>query len=284
MAKDPENKTFLKLKDHAVSGKKFELILDEELQLLKTFPKPELEELPEFYESENYISHTDSTSSWTDRLYQRVKILMIRQKLEWIEEVLNRKGTLLDIGAGTGDFMVGARNKGWNTEGVEPSSVARKRASGKNIELKEETSKFPESYFDVITMWHVLEHVPDPETQILEMDRILKSDGLIVVAVPNYKSFDAKKYEEFWAAYDVPRHLWHFSETSIKKIFSRHGFEVVKSKGLIFDSFYVSILSEKYRTGNRNFLRGFFFGLVSNLSAVWTGEFSSAAYFIRKKS
>lgn len=207
---------------------------------------------------------------------------MLQRKINWIDNEVPKRGKLLDLGAGTGDFLSEAKTKGWDTFGVEPNSDARKLAAKKGVDLFENSASFPDGHFDVISMWHVLEHVPDLEKQIKELDRLLKPDGLLVIAVPNFKSYDAKEYKEFWAAYDVPRHLYHFSPEAIKKIFKKSGFSLTSQKGLFFDAFYVSLLSEKYRTGSSNIFRAIRVGSRSNLNAKSTGNYSSLAYFFRK--
>lgn len=269
-------------RDHTVSGENFELRKAGELDLLVTFPRPELEKLPEYYKSQNYISHTDSKKGFLDRIYQQVKNLMLSRKLKWIEIDKVSTGKILDIGAGTGDFLLAAKQRGWEISGAEPNTNARELAFKKGIGLEESTAPFPDHSFDVITMWHVLEHVPDPGEQIKELNRLLKPDGLLIIAVPNFKSHDAQKYGEHWAAYDVPRHLYHFSPSAIEKIFAVHGFSLTSQKGLFFDAFYVSLLSEKYANGSGNPLKAFLVGLKSNLQARSTGNYSSLAYFFRK--
>ena len=269
-------------KDHTVSGESFQLIKDEEYDLLKTFPQPSEDELPAYYKSEKYISHTDSKSSVFDKAYQQVKKYMLNKKISWIEEEQQQKGKILDIGAGTGDFLKRAKSRGWDSYGAEPNSQARALARQKGLELTESSTAFKEENFDVITLWHVLEHVPNLTEQIEEVKRLLRRDGLLVIAAPNFKSYDAEYYKEYWAAYDVPRHLYHFSRNSIEKIFFQNGFHLVSTKPLLFDSFYVSLLSENYKTGQTNFIRGFFTGLLSNLKAKKSGEFSSLTYFLRK--
>lgn len=270
------------VKDHSVSGENFSLQKNEELDYLKTIPQPEPRDLPKYYQSEKYISHTDSNSSLTEKIYQTVKKFMLKKKLSWIRNEKSQQGSLLDIGAGTGDFLKLAANDGWNVFGSEPSSQARALAKIKKLALEESTSSFPEESFDVITMWHVLEHVPNLEEQIAELRRLLKSDGLLVIAVPNFKSYDAIHYKEHWAAYDVPRHLYHFSRRSIRKIFPKKGFELLYSKPLLFDAYYVSLLSEQYKTGSSNFLKAFFVGTLSNIKARTSGEYSSIVYFLKK--
>ena len=269
-------------KDFTVSHQIFELKRDAEYDLLGTFPKPAREKLPEFYKSESYISHTDSKKTFFDKVYQKVKSLMLQKKLSWIENIKEKRGNLLDIGAGTGDFLTEAKKRGWKVSGAEPNFTARELALKKGVSLKKDTASFQNEEFDVISLWHVLEHVPDLDVQINELYRLLKKNGLLVIAVPNFKSYDAKIYKEHWAAFDVPRHLYHFSRTSIHKLFSEFGFRVISEKGLPFDSYYVSLLSEKYRSGRSNPFRAFSNGFLSNLKARSTGEYSSVVYFIQK--
>ncbi len=273
---------YLTCKDHTVSGEEFNLVLDPELDLLVTFPRPSPENLPSYYKSENYISHTDSKNSFTDKLYQQIRKIMLKKKLNWIHSYFPEKGNLLDIGAGTGEFLVQAKKQGWKVKGIEPDENARLLANKKGIKLVSNSDTFKAEKFDVITMWHVFEHVYDLKNQIIELEHLLKKNGLLIIAVPNYKSYDAIYYKEFWAAFDVPRHLWHFSHSSFKKILSGTTFSEVNFKPLLFDSFYVSLLSEKIKTGNSNFLRSFYIGLKSNLMAKSTKEYSSMAYFFIK--
>jgi ubiquinone/menaquinone biosynthesis C-methylase UbiE len=276
-------KPVLICKDHTVSGRFFELRKEEDFQFLATFPKPDSNELPEYYKSEKYISHTDSKRTIFDKTYHGVKKFMLQRKMSWIETRKGAQGKLLDIGAGTGDFLLAAKNRGWEVNGQEPNPAARNRARSKGIILEENVSHLPTESYDVITLWHVLEHVPNLEDQIRELDRLLTREGLLIIAVPNFKSYDAQVYRESWAAYDVPRHLYHFSRPSIKKLFSKFSFELVDEKGLLFDAFYVSLLSEKIRKGKSNFANAFFTGALSNLRAKFTGEYSSLVYFLEKR-
>ncbi|MCG2610405.1 class I SAM-dependent methyltransferase [Flavobacterium sp. SM15] len=272
---------FIHVQDYSVSGEHFDLLLDKELQLLKTHPQPSLEKLPSYYESEDYISHTDAKRSLFEKIYHFIKRKAIRDKVKLITKLQPQKGTLLDIGAGTGDFLSEAKNQSWSITGIEPSSKAKAIAVSKGVHFADALEALENHSFDVITMWHVLEHVPDLEKQIKELKRLLKPMGTIIIAVPNYKSFDAQHYGKFWAAYDVPRHLWHFSKTSIEKLFARENMQLVKILPMVFDSFYVSLLSEKYKTGTMNFVQGFWTGLRSNLKAKQNREFSSHIYVIK---
>ncbi|WP_163409419.1 class I SAM-dependent methyltransferase [Flavobacterium ajazii] len=274
-------KHFLTVKDHSVSKEIFDLYYDEELDMLITSPQPELQNLGKYYESEDYISHTDNKRSLFEKAYHFVKNIALQNKLNLINAEQPQKGKLLDIGAGTGDFLLTAKNNGWETIGVEPSERAKNSAKQKGISFVEEISALENNSLDVITMWHVLEHVPNLEHQIQELKRLLKPTGTLIVAVPNYKSFDANHYQTFWAAYDVPIHFWHFSKKSIQLLFEKVDMKLEKILPMKFDSFYVSLLSEKYKTGKMNYIKAFFIGLKSNLKASGTKEYSSHIYVIK---
>lgn len=281
MKQGSNHQHFLTVYDHSVSHEEFSLQIDKELDLVYTNPQPESDKLSSYYESEDYISHTDSKRSWFERVYQIVKTLAIKNKIGLVNRLQERKGTLLDIGAGTGDFLIKAKDVGWEILGVEPSEKARSLALSKGVTIIENTEILEDHSVDVITMWHVLEHVPDIEKQIKELKRLLKPSGTILIAVPNFNSFDAKHYGTYWAAYDVPRHLWHFSRTAMHKLFAREKLQVQKERPLVFDAFYVALLSEKYKTGSINLINGFRIGLQSNWSARKTKEYSSVIYEIR---
>jgi SAM-dependent methyltransferase len=272
----------VKVKDFLVSDEEFSLVPNAQYGFLETHPQPRPEALSNYYESEEYISHTDSTKGLLAFLYQRVKGYSLRKKVRLIESMNSaKKGSLLDIGAGTGEFLKVAREKGWDITGVEPSEKARNFASSKNIELCESMDELNGKKFDAVTLWHVLEHVPDLKNTIQKIESLVKKDGSLVIAVPNFNSFDAKYYKEFWAAYDVPRHLWHFSQDSMNRIFSSE-LKLEKTKPLIFDSFYVSLLSEKYKTGNKFSPKAIVVGLKSNLLAWRSREYSSLIYCFKK--
>ncbi|WP_017495760.1 bifunctional 2-polyprenyl-6-hydroxyphenol methylase/3-demethylubiquinol 3-O-methyltransferase UbiG [Flavobacterium sp. WG21] len=274
-------KHFLTVKDHSVSQEIFDLYYDETLDMLITSPQPALENLGRYYESEDYISHTDNKRSLFEKAYHFVKSIALKNKLNLINGEQSQKGRILDIGAGTGDFLLTAKNDGWETVGVEPSERAKNIAIEKGISFVNGIDALENNSFDVITMWHVLEHVPNLELQIQELKRLLKPTGTLIVAVPNFKSFDAKYYNEFWAAYDVPIHFWHFSKKAIQSLFGKVDMKLEKVLPMKFDSFYVSLLSEKYKTGKMNFIKAFFIGLRSNLKASGTKEYSSHIYVLK---
>ncbi len=273
---------FITCKDHSVSGEEFQLLHDSGYDLLITSPKPKADQLAKYYESEDYISHTDAKRSFFEKLYHLVKEYALHKKVKLISKLNKAPGTILDIGAGTGDFLIRAKKEGWIIFGSEPNTQAKKLANQKGLDLKSDTSKFEDATFDVITMWHVLEHVPNLQDQIKEIKRLLKPNGYAVIAVPNFKSYDAQYYKSFWAAYDVPRHLWHFSKTAVQKLFEEQEITLEQTCPMYFDSFYVALLSEKYKNNKMNFLNAFWVGLRSNLKAKRSKEFSSHIYILKK--
>src|SRR5690606_35906570 len=164
--------SYIKTRDFLLSGEEFTLVTNEEKDLLKTIPVPE--NVSDYYQSENYISHTDSNKSFFDKAYQFVKKVALGQKVGLIKKSNKGEGTLLDIGSGTGDFLAYAKNKNWNVHGVEPGERARQFSEKKGIFVNEFLEDVEEMYFDVITLWHVLEHVEDFEKYILEIKKRLK--------------------------------------------------------------------------------------------------------------
>jgi len=278
---DNTRKIYLTVKDYTVSGETFGLYRDEKMDMLITFPKPNENDLHKYYESEAYISHTDGKSSFFERLYQFIKRFALKKKINLLNELHPNKGHLLDIGAGTGDFLALAKSNGWNITGIEPSEKAKTIAGKKGVVFAASTDVLEKDSFDVITMWHVLEHVPDVEKQIRELKRLLKPEGTIIIAVPNFRSYDAKYYRRFWAGFDVPRHLWHFSKKAIKQLFIKEKMKVEKILPMKFDAFYVSLLSEKYKTGYMNFFKAFYIGLKSNYKAKKRFQYSSLIYVIK---
>jgi 2-polyprenyl-3-methyl-5-hydroxy-6-metoxy-1,4-benzoquinol methylase len=274
-------KHFLTVIDHSVSKETFDLYYDQDLDLLITSPQPSPKDLGRYYESNDYISHTDSKRSLFEKAYHFVKGIALKNKLNLINSCGPTKGNLLDIGAGTGDFLLSAKQNGWKTIGVEPSQKAKGIAISKGITFSESTQDLESKSFDVITMWHVLEHVPDLEIQIQELKRLVRPNGTIIIAVPNFKSYDANYYGKFWAAYDVPIHFWHFSKTAIQILFEKENIKLEKVLPMKFDSFYVSLLSEKYKNGKMNYLKAFWIGLLSNWKAKSSLESSSHIYVLK---
>ena len=274
-------KPFLNCIDYTVSKESYEVMLNEEYGMLVTSPVPS--NLETYYISDSYISHTDSKKSFIDRIYQLVKNYTLKQKVKLINSFNTESKTILDVGAGTGDFLKVCKKNNWDAYGIEPSDKARKIAAEKEINLKQDKSELKNELVDVITLWHVLEHIPNLIEYIDQLKKLLKPNGVLLIAVPNYKSYDAEYYKEYWAAFDVPRHLWHFSKESIQKLFSQVNMNVEKILPMKFDSFYVSLLSEKYKNKKNKSFKAFLTGLKSNLKAKKDGEYSSLIYIIKNR-
>ena len=274
-------KIYLTIKDFSVSQESFDLYWDENYDMLITYPKPSPNDLQRYYESEDYISHSDKKSGVFNMIYQFVRGFTLKNKLKIIEQFQPNKGSLLDIGAGTGHFLDLAQKNNWKVTGIEPNDGAKKIATEKGITFIENIQSLERNSCDVITMWHVLEHVYDLDEQIKQLKRVLKEDGTLIIAVPNFRSFDAKYYKSFWAAFDVPRHLSHFSKKSIKKLFQDKNMEVVHMLPMKWDAFYVSLLSEKNKKGYMNFFKGIYIGFRSNYQAKENFQYSSIIYIIK---
>ncbi len=277
----------LLIKDHSVSGETFPVEECSVCNLRFTQDVPVKDEIGPYYKSENYISHTNTSKGLINSLYQRVRKRTLKQKRKLIEKTTGLKsGSILDVGSGTGAFVHEMKESGWQITGLEPDadaiSVAKKDFE---IELKSINQFYQLSpgSFDAITMWHVLEHVHDLQDYMVQLRYLLKENGKLLIAVPNHTSKDAAIYKEFWAAYDVPRHLYHFSPRSMKMLVEKHGMTIEKYKPMWFDSFYVSMLSSKYKNGKTNLIASFLNGLRSNLNAVANVQrCSSVIYVIRK--
>ena len=271
----------LTVKDHLVSNEEFTLDFDAEKEMLLTKPQPEASKLFQYYESDQYISHTDNKKGLIPFLYHIVKKRSLKNKLSLINSLKKNDKSILDIGAGTGDFLSFIQSEFRSVTGIEPNQKARELAQEKGIFLEQDLKDVKGKLFDVITMWHVLEHVPNLEETIRDVEALLKPNGILIIAVPNFYSFDAAYYKNFWAAFDVPRHLWHFSKASMNKLFSDK-LSLLKISPMVFDSFYISILSEKNKSGKLNLLKAFFVGLRSNIYALSTKEYSSLIYCYQK--
>ena len=274
------------LKDEFLSHEDFQICECLNCGLLYTMPRPNKEKIGEYYKSEEYYSHQENKSGFIPKLYEKIKSINLRNKYKMATQG-KTVGKLLDIGCGVGDFIHTAELKGWECLGVEPSEDAKNIAKTRikaNIVNSKELEQMPDESFEVITMWHVLEHVDNLKWQIEQLERLIKENGRIVIAVPNYKSYDGQFYKNLWAAYDVPRHLSHFDKKTITKIFKSKDLELKKVDKLIWDAYYISYMSEQYKHHTLALLRGAYRGLMSNLKARRSGEWSSMVYIFEKKS
>ncbi|MBK6384473.1 MAG: class I SAM-dependent methyltransferase [Chitinophagaceae bacterium] len=289
-------KNVLSAKDYTVSNKVFVIAECNACTLRFTQDVPDAASISPYYKSENYISHTNTSKGLINRLYQSVRKRTLKQKRRLIEKATGlTKGFLLDVGSGTGAFAATMKEAGWQVTGLEPDADAR--TVGKqsyHIEL-EDINRFFQlqaNRYDAITMWHVLEHVHDLKDYIAQLKLLLKENGKLFIAVPNYTSKDAVIYGEQWAAYDVPRHLYHFSPQSMQVLVEKHGLKLLQCKPMWYDSFYVSMLSSKYKNarlndvvgqGKTNLVASFFNGLRSNMKAMGdVKRCSSVIYIIGK--
>jgi 2-polyprenyl-3-methyl-5-hydroxy-6-metoxy-1,4-benzoquinol methylase len=273
------------LKDEFLSKEDFHICECLNCGLSYTMPRPNKEKIGEYYKSEEYYSHQENKKGFIPRLYESVKKVNLKHKYNLATQGLN-VGKMLDIGCGVGDFLHTAEEHGWTCTGVEPSEDAKAIAKTKtkaNIINSEDMEKIPDATFDLITMWHVLEHVDDLKWQIEQLHRLTKTKGRIVIAVPNYKSYDAQYYKELWAAYDVPRHLSHFNKNVLTKIFKSKNLELVQTDKLIWDAYYISYMSEQYKQHQFPLLKGAFRGCISNCKARHTNEWSSMVFIFEKK-
>lgn len=277
----------LSVKDYSISQETFQLKNCNSCNFLFTTPIPDQDKIGRYYASDVYISHTDSNKGVIEQLYQLVRKRTLAGKRKLIASLSYReKGSILDYGCGTGAFLNEMKLNGWEAHGIEPDAGARAKAEqliGGVVGLPSDLSSLATQSYDVISMWHVLEHVHDLNGTIQEIKRLLKPEGKLFVAVPNHQSFDAQHYGAFWAAYDVPRHLHHFSPDTMKSLMERNGLKIVAKKGMWFDSFYVSMLSEKYKAGKINYLKAFCIGLFSNVVACLKVEKCSSLIYVISK-
>ncbi|MFP4025139.1 MAG: class I SAM-dependent methyltransferase [Thiohalospira sp.] len=277
--------SFINLKDYSISKEKFEIWQCTQCNFLFTQNIPNEDSIGSYYASEEYISHSDTKKGIVNRLYHIARKIMLEKKYRLIKKISSGK-SILDIGCGTGYFLNYMQKRGYQTLGVEVSDDAR--AFGKqNFKL----NIFPPDHllnnkigrqYNVITLWHVLEHIYDPKSYIQKISNILEEDGVLIVALPNPDSFDARFYKNYWAGYDVPRHIWHFTPQTIARFVSEH-FTINKLKRLPFDSFYNSLLSEKYRNKKFPFFRGISIGFISYLLSLINVKKSSSMIYVLKK-
>jgi len=278
----------LKCKDHFISGEEFGLYKCNTCGFIFTQNHPDENSIAKYYQSEDYISHSDTSKGLLNKLYKLVRDLMLRRKTSHLLKATGLKtGKLLDIGCGTGYFAGAMKAAGWEVTGIEPDQKARDLAYslfGFPVISPDQISSLPSESFDAITLWHVLEHFNDPVKYFSEISRLLKPEGLCLVALPNSSSYDAVYYLKFWAAYDVPRHLWHYNPATFNRLLEKVGFRCFQTRNLPFDVFYISILSEKYKGSSLSFLKGVTRGKLYFLRSLFNRKKSSSIIYFLKKS
>lgn len=273
---------FIICKDYAVSQESFAIVQCKKCDFKFTNPRPSAESLGKYYSSENYVSHTNKGNNLINSVYKLVRYYTINKKVKFIDN-FHSSGNLLDIGCGTGFFIKRAKEKGWNVLGVEPSVSAREKISEKmqpfvydsikDIKLKK--------HFHIITLWHVIEHIPDLEATLKKIKKLLHPEGKIIIAVPNANSWDAQYYKEYWAAYDLPRHLYHFSPDTMKNLLKSNKFKLEDIYPMKLDAYYVSLLSEKYKNGG-NIISALKNGYKSNIYAAENNNNYSSLIYVAK--
>ncbi|MAW16917.1 MAG: methyltransferase [Flavobacteriaceae bacterium] len=265
--------------DHLVSKSSFDLVLDKETMALKTIPELSGVELEKYYPKTGYASHETQANSFKSKIYSWVKRRNIKSKLNWIHQYAT-KGQILDYGAGNGDFALAAQQEGWRVCVYESSPSATETL--KHRQLSTASMPLKENQFDVITLWHVFEHINKPDEALASFYKSLKPGGILVLAVPNCASWDAKHYKTFWAAYDVPRHRWHYNKQAISFLVRKAGFELFKTKNMYWDAFYISMLSEQYQNAKAPWIKAFYKGLYANFKGWRTTNTSSLTFFLQK--
>ena len=278
----------LTAKDHTVSNEDFDIWHCNQCSVRFTQDVPNIDQIGPYYQSNNYISHSNTKKGFINQLYHLVRNYTLGSKARLIKKHSGKStGRLLDIGAGVGAFAATMKTQGWHTTALEPDSSARaeaKKQYGIDLLFPNELYSFAPQHFDVITMWHVLEHVHDLQGYFKNFNRLLPIGGKLVIAVPNYTSSDAAHYGSIWAAYDVPRHLYHFLPAAMAQLAGMHGFTVVATKPMWFDSFYVAMLSEQYQYGATRYLSAFWQGLKSNIAAIGNPQKCSSVIYILQKN
>lgn len=276
----------LTITDHSVSGEQFPILECSACGFRITGNAPDAAHIAPYYVSEDYISHTNTNRGLINQLYLWARVFTLRQKKKLITTITRKStGDLLEVGAGTGYFAETMQKADWKVTALEPDAgareIARQRA-GLHLIPSDHLFELPSENFDVITLWHVLEHVHELSSYLHNFHRILRRDGFLIIAVPNYTSPDAQHYGTHWAAYDVPRHLYHFSPDSMQKLLAAHQLELVGVRPMWLDAFYVSLLSEKYAKGGNNIFSGFLQGALSNVRALMKGKNTSSLIYIAR--
>ncbi len=270
--------------DYSVSKESFAIIKCTNCGFLLTSPRPDQTSISKYYQSDDYISHTNKSNNLTNFIYKVARNFTLKQKYKLINALTDNQ-TILDYGSGSGVFLNYLKKKNWQTFGIETDAETRQNSANEfQLDVYPNLKELPNKKFGIITLWHVLEHVHDLSNTLNTLHQLLTPDGRIVIAVPNYDSYDRKFYKEYWAAYDVPRHLYHFNQQNMKDLMKYHQFEFVKSHPQKLDSFYVSLLSENYRKGKFKFLKAFLIGWLSNRWARKNNNNYSSLIYIFKKA
>ncbi len=274
----------LKSKDYFLTQELFQIYKCTSCKISFTDPIPDNKIITKYYQSDSYVSHGQSRS-----ILDSVYVLARKYTLNWKVKILKSlisQGTVLDFGCGTGDFLKICKDSGFQIQGIEPAAKAREQAEYKTkTKIHENISELKGDKYGIITLWHVLEHVHNLKTTLLTLKDKLSTDGKILIAVPNHLSYDAKYFKEYWAAYDLPRHIWHFNYESMSSLLDEAGLVIVKTVAMKLDAYYISLLSNKYQNRNTFFkiVNSIVVGLTSNIKAKQNDNYSSVLFIVKRK-
>jgi len=281
-------KEFIRTNDYSITKKNFDLYKCSSCGFVLTQNIPNQESIGIYYKSDVYISHSDTNKGLINKIYHVARAIMLDKKAKLVEQISGiRKGKLLDIGTGLGYFPNHIKSRGWQVQGIEQDEQTRNQAIKSfnfKIESPEALYLMNNQEFDIISLWHVLEHVHDLAGYMKAIKSNLKDEGYLVVALPNSSSPDAKYYDKFWAAYDVPRHLWHWNPTTFEQFAIKNGFQLIEKKPMPMDAFYVSLLSEKYKGSNLPIVGGFIHGFITWFKSLNNSDLSSSVIYFLKKN
>ena len=271
--------------DYSISNEQFVIVRCDHCKFLLTNPRPLPDRLSSYYESDNYVSHSNKANNIINLAYKIARYFTLRSKHKLIQKCSNKDNSLLDYGCGTGSFLTFCKNKGWKVAGIEPNEKARKIASNdSSIRIEQKLEHLdPKDSYAIITLWHVLEHIPDLNNALEKIATKLSKKGTLIIAVPNPESWDAQHYKKYWAGYDVPRHLYHFTQSSVKQLMKNHKLKVKNIVPMKLDSYYVSLLSETYSKSKNKYFKALLNGYKSNSYARKNNNnYSSLIYIVQK--
>jgi 2-polyprenyl-3-methyl-5-hydroxy-6-metoxy-1,4-benzoquinol methylase len=273
--------------DYRVTSEIFEIRVCTDCLFGMTVPQPSPEDIGKYYQTPDYVSHSETKQGIVNKLYHLVRKRNTANKLGIISRYSKEPSELLDVGCGTGYFLSVCKKEGWRVEGVEVDegarSIAETRIGQSVYSSMDELAKVGRRY-DIVTLWHVFEHLHDVNRSFETLMRLLKPSGVLILALPNPTSPDAAYYKEYWAAYDVPRHLSHFSPASVRELTEKHNVNIDAKLPMKFDAYYVSMMSEELKRRGKisALIHGLRHGYRSNRIARKCGNYSSLIYIIRK--